>query len=107
MRSRDDVSFAVIGLNVFGSEKFETFKRPPRTPGSHEATRGGSGSGAFFSASENDPPPFRPQLEQITQTETASSVMRISLLEIQLVRVPRYSHVGDQRWPNICQARTY
>src|SRR5262245_2034640 len=43
--SSDEVSFWVIGLNVFGSLKLAMTRRPPRTPGSHFATNGGSGSG--------------------------------------------------------------
>src|SRR6185503_19421900 len=43
--SVEEDSFAVRGLKVFGSPKVAITRRPPRCPGSHLATSGGSGSG--------------------------------------------------------------
>jgi hypothetical protein len=42
MMSRDEDSFSVIGLKVLGSPNVAITNRPPRTPGSHSLTSGGS-----------------------------------------------------------------
>jgi hypothetical protein len=43
--SVEEVSPAVIGLKVFGSENEPITNRPPRMPGSQRATAGGVGKG--------------------------------------------------------------
>lgn len=42
--SIEDISLAVMGLNVFGSVNVAMTIRPPGIPGSHWATAGGLGN---------------------------------------------------------------
>src|SRR5581483_11366099 len=52
--SVEEVSFAVMGLNVFGSEYSAITSRPPCTPGAHRATSGGCASGCADGAADGE-----------------------------------------------------